>query len=140
MDACHTGIVVVQVRENCLFGRQNTRLPQFCRPELQPGQVLPQEAFPYDAPLAGVPVVAERAQAALENMGAIPASVSADHSLVDAALTRMEGVRACVRACVCVWVGGWVGGCLIAWCIAQDLSYAGQLAIKAVPALISSKK
>ena len=92
MDACHTGIVVVQVseKENCLFGRQNTRLPQFCRPELQPGQVLPQEAFLYHAPLASVPVVAERAQAALETMGAIPASVSADHSLMDAALTRMS--------------------------------------------------
>lgn len=83
-------------KENRLAGRQNTRLPQFCRPEVQPGQVLPQEAFLYDAPLACVPVVAERAQAALENMGAIPASVSADHSLVDAALTRMEGVCVCV--------------------------------------------
>ena len=103
MDACHTGIVVVQVseKENRLFRRQNTRLPQFCRPESQPGQVLPQEAFLYDAALAGVPVVAERAQAALENMGAIPASVSADHSLVDAALTRAHGSSVCVRSFHC---------------------------------------
>ncbi|DBB01984.1 TPA: hypothetical protein ACH3X1_000570 [Trebouxia sp. C0004] len=93
---CYDLLLVHKVseKENRLFGRQNTRLPQFCRPELQPGQVLPQEAFLYDAPLASVPVVAERAQAALENMGAIPASVSADDSLVNAALTRMEDVVA----------------------------------------------
>ena len=79
--------VQVNKKEMQLFGNNSSRLPQLCKPD----KVLPQEAFLYDPPLT-TPVFGERAQDALEVMGVMPPpQVSAAHSLVEAALTRLEG-------------------------------------------------
>ena len=49
--------------------------------------------FLYDPPLDSFPVVGQRAQEALQAMAALPPAPCADYDLVNAIMTRVEGVK-----------------------------------------------